>query len=58
MLWEAEPIEPIQKALEERGIQWIVVRHAGNRPDNGDFLDAMRANYDALAAVTPATTDQ
>lgn len=52
MLWEDEPVEPIRTALEERGVRWIVVRHVGNRPAEGDFLSAMRANYDGLTAMT------
>ncbi|HEV7279117.1 MAG TPA: metal ABC transporter substrate-binding protein [Pirellulaceae bacterium] len=52
MLWEDEPIEPIRTALEERGVRWIVVRHVGNRPTEGDYLSTMRENYDALATMT------
>ena len=52
MLWEDDPIEPLRTALEKRGIRWIVVRHVGIRPAEGDFLSAMRENYDGLATMT------
>jgi zinc transport system substrate-binding protein len=51
MLWEDEPIESIRKALEERKVQWIVVRPLGNRPAEGDFLSVMQANYDGLTTM-------
>jgi zinc transport system substrate-binding protein len=51
MLWEDEPIEPIRKALEEREVRWVVVRPAGNRPTEGDFLSVMQANYDGLTTI-------
>lgn len=51
MLWEDEPIEPIREALKERDVAWVVVRPAGNRPAEGDFLSVMQANYDALTTI-------
>lgn len=51
MLWEDEPIEPIRKSLEEREVRWVVVRPAGNRPAEGDFLSVMQANYDGLTTI-------
>lgn len=51
MLWEDEPIEPIREALKERNVAWVVVRPAGNRPAEGDFLSAMQANYDSLMTI-------
>ena len=51
MLWEDEPIDPIRKALKERSIHWIVVRPAGNRPAEGDFISVMRANYDGMTEI-------
>lgn len=52
MLWEAEPLPATRKALEARGIQIVVFEPAGNRPTEGDFLEVMRGNVEALRCAT------
>jgi zinc transport system substrate-binding protein len=51
MLWEYEPMEATRKQLAERGIQVVVFRPMGNRPDSGDFASQMMANISHLQAV-------
>jgi hypothetical protein len=44
MLWEREPMEETARLLAERGITPVVFETAGNRPESGDFFEAMTAN--------------
>jgi zinc transport system substrate-binding protein len=44
MFWEDEPLDEIVAELESRGVVPVVVLTCGNRPEEGDYLDVMRAN--------------
>jgi zinc transport system substrate-binding protein len=48
MLWEDEPLPGTRKQLEDRGIQALVFRPMGNRPERGDFVSEMTANIARL----------
>ena len=53
MLWEAEPLPAVRERLErELGIRPVVFEPCGNRPAEGDFLQAMQEN---AARVTAAS---
>ncbi len=53
MLWEDEPLEQTRARLAEKGVEVVVFRPLGNRPDSGDFVVGMKANIDRLrAAIT------
>lgn len=66
MLWEAEPLPEIAERLAALGIESRVYAPCANRPDNGDWLTAMRANTavletpitasDSLAPEPPSTS--
>ncbi len=51
MLWEAEPMDQVADRLRGLGVEVAVFETAGNRPDSGDFLDAMRRNHQALVSA-------
>ena len=55
MLWEAEPGAEAAQALDARDISVVVFTTAANRPAEGDFLGAMRAN---LARLRSALTSR
>ena len=44
MFWEDTPLESITKKLSELGVLVVVFNPSANRPESGDFLDAMREN--------------
>lgn len=48
ILWEDEPLPGTRKQLEDRGIQVLVFRTLGNRPQSGDFTSEMTANVARL----------
>jgi zinc transport system substrate-binding protein len=50
MLWEAEPLPETRAGLRELGVESVVFRPMGNRPDEGDFLSGMSANIERLRA--------
>lgn len=51
MIWEGEPLAETAKRLEGMGVESVVVEPCGNRPVDGDFLDAMKNNVSALERV-------
>ncbi|MEL7484206.1 MAG: metal ABC transporter substrate-binding protein [Planctomycetota bacterium] len=51
MVWEGEPTAEAIAALEGVGVRSIVFDPAGNRPDQGDWLNVMQANVEALRSV-------
>ena len=51
MLWEDEPLPEVRAALEKRGIQTVVFAPCGNKPAQGDYLEACRRNLSALLAA-------
>jgi zinc transport system substrate-binding protein len=51
MIWEQEPLEQTKERLAAAGINSVVWHTAANRPDEGDFLSAMRANANRLASA-------
>jgi len=48
MLWEAEPRPEVRAHLQARGVQPVVFQTCGNRPESGDYLQAMQRNLAAL----------
>ena len=54
MIWEAEPLPETAAKLEAIGMRSIVFDPSGNRPQTGDFMDAMRANVSALGVAFDA----
>lgn len=51
MLWEADPLAETANRLRELGIESIVIEPVGNRPEEGDFIDAMQQNLANLKLV-------
>ena len=52
MLWEAAPLdETRQRLAADYEVGSVVFSPTGNRPESGDYLDAMRANVEALEAL-------
>ena len=50
MIWEAEPLPEVRQRLTELGIDSVVFAPAGNRPDEGDWLQSMRDGVQALSS--------
>ncbi|MFI4881502.1 MAG: metal ABC transporter solute-binding protein, Zn/Mn family [Phycisphaerales bacterium JB064] len=49
MLWEGEPTDAIRDALrDELGVTSVLFSPAEGVPDEGDYMDVMRANLDRL----------
>ena len=51
MLWEEEPLPEVRAELQKRGIRPVVFHTCGNRPAEGDYLQAMQQNLEALRAA-------
>lgn len=51
MIWEDDPTEDAIAKLKAIGIQSVTFKTAGNRPEQGDFLQQMRQNITAIKAV-------
>ncbi len=51
MIWEGEPAVESVERLREMGLESIVFDPAGNRPESGDFVTAMRRNVENLTKV-------
>ena len=52
MLWEGRPLDETSGRLaSDFGIGSVVFAPTGNRPASGEYLDAMRANVEALEAL-------
>ncbi len=52
MLWEGRPLDETRARLAgDYGVGSVVFAPVGNRPASGDYLDAMRANVEALEAL-------
>jgi zinc transport system substrate-binding protein len=51
MLWEGEPNPETVQRLRNLGVESVVFDPAGNRPQDGDFLDVMRQNVNRLQGV-------
>ncbi|MDX1383420.1 MAG: metal ABC transporter substrate-binding protein [Thermoanaerobaculia bacterium] len=51
MLWHGEPLPETRAQLAERGVEVVVFEPLANRPDEGDFVAAMRRNVDNLRAA-------
>ncbi len=51
MIWPDAPAEPVVAALQERGVECVVVPIAGAPPVDGDLLTAMDASAIALRRV-------
>lgn len=50
-IWEDTPLPESVGLLEERGLRSVVVAPCGNRPNDGDLLDALDRAGDALQRV-------
>jgi zinc transport system substrate-binding protein len=53
MLWEAEPKAETQRRLEALGLATVVYAPGAQRPEAGDWLDAMESNAARLEANEP-----
>ena len=53
MIWEGEPHAETATRLAELGLASVVYEVCANRPNGGDFLDAMRENVARLRAAAP-----
>jgi putative ABC transport system permease protein len=50
MVWEANPLPAVADRLRKMGIATVVFETCANQPDQGDYLSAMKANAERLAA--------
>ena len=57
MLWEASPIDSVQKKLQQMGIVSVVLDPAGNLPDQGDFFSVMDQNLLHLNTLVSRASD-
>ncbi len=48
MLWEAQPDTQIQQQLQAVGVASLVFEPCANRPESGDFIEAMKRNVENL----------
>jgi zinc transport system substrate-binding protein len=55
MLWQDQPSAEISGRLQSMGVGVAVFRPCGNRPQQGDFMGAMRRNLENLKSVFPGT---
>jgi zinc transport system substrate-binding protein len=53
MIWEGEPAPESVAKLTALGVQSLVFDPCGNVPDQGDFLDVMKANVAVLEKAFP-----
>ncbi len=51
MIWEGAPTPLVLERLKTLSVTPIVFEPLGSRPSNGDYLDAMRRNAEALAVA-------
>jgi zinc transport system substrate-binding protein len=51
MIWEGEPAAESVTRLKTHGVGSLVFDPVANRPESGDFLEAMRANVERLKAA-------
>lgn len=51
MVWEGTPEESISSRLAQMGIRSVIFDPCGNRPEQGDYLEAMHRNAEALRRV-------
>ena len=50
-IWEGDPLPETVALLEERGLRSIVFAPCGNRPGEGDWLDAVTRGGEGLQTV-------
>lgn len=48
MIWEGPPSAEVSAKLQALGVQSLVFEPCANRPENGDFLEAMKKNVENL----------
>ncbi len=51
MIWEDEPLTSTAQRLSDAGVNSVYFHTVANRPDQGDYLSAMRANVERIASV-------
>ena len=51
MIWEDEPLMSTAQHLSEAGVHSVYFHTVANRPDQGDYLSAMRANVERIASA-------
>jgi len=51
MVWEGTPEESIPSRLAQMGIRSVIFDPCGNSPEQGDYLEAMHRNAEALRRV-------
>ncbi len=52
MIWEEDPLPAVAQRLRRMGIEPIAFETCASAPAKGDYLTAMKANADRLAAMT------
>ena len=57
MLWEASPIDSVQKKLQQMGVVSVVFDPVGNVPDRGDFFSVMDQNLLHLNTLVSRASD-
>ncbi len=53
MIWEGEPASESVALLDGIGVKSVIFDPCGNRPEEGDWLEVMRANIANLTAIQP-----
>ncbi len=51
MIWEDEPLTSTAQRLSDAGVASVYFHTVANKPDQGDYLSAMRANIERIASA-------
>jgi zinc transport system substrate-binding protein len=55
MIWEEDPLPAVAGRLRRMGIEPIAFETCASQPEKGDYLTAMKANAERLAATAAKT---
>jgi putative ABC transport system permease protein len=55
MIWEDDPLPAVAERLRKMGVEPVAFDTCASQPDKGDYLSAMKANAEHLAAAVAKT---
>jgi len=55
MIWEDDPLPAVAERLRKMGVEPVAFDTCASQPDKGDYLSAMKANAERLAAAIART---
>ena len=53
MIWEDRPLDSTAERLRSLGIESVVLAPCANRPQDGDYMEAMQRGITALKRIGP-----